>query len=89
MSAPKTVAVLGGGIAGLTAAFSLSRILPRESYRIVLAESQSRLGGWMGSERVPVFDDGGPAALLERGPRSIRPVGYRGRRMIELVRAIS
>lgn len=84
----KSLAVLGGGISGLTAAYTLARTLPRDLYRIVVIEAQSRLGGYVASERVPIYDDAGqrPAmALYEWGPRSIRPVGYRGRRTVELI----
>lgn len=87
MTPARTVAVLGGGITGLTAAFTLARNLPREYYKIVLVDAQNRLGGWISSRRVPVFSDhpDRETALLEGGPRSIRPVGYKGLRTIELV----
>ena len=86
--ARKVVAVLGGGITGLSAAFSLSQRLPPSAYRIVLIEAQRQLGGWMGSERVPVYDTPeSPKALFEAGPRTIRPVGYKGLRTIEMVRS--
>ena len=83
----QTIAVLGGGISGLTAAFTLSRRLPRDQYRIIVAEASSRLGGPGQSERISVLGEDGPRALYEWGPRSIRPVGYKGRRTIELVRS--
>lgn len=87
MAPVRTVAVLGGGITGLSAAFTLARNLPRDSFKIVLVDAQNHLGGWVGSRRVPVFPDRSDSetALLESGPRSIRPVGYRGLRTIELV----
>ena len=83
-SGGKTIAVLGGGITGLTSAFTLSRSLPQDAYRIVLIESQSRLGGHVHSNREP-----STSALYEWGPRSIRPVGYRGLRTIELLHQLS
>ena len=83
-SGGKTIAVLGGGITGLTSAFTLARSLPQDAYRIVLIESQSRLGGHVHSNREP-----STSALYEWGPRSIRPVGYRGLRTIELLHQLS
>lgn len=83
-SGGKTIAVLGGGITGLTSAFTLARSLPQDAYRIVLIESQSRLGGYVQSEREP-----STSALYEWGPRSIRPVGYKGLRTIELLHQLS
>ena len=87
----RTVAVLGGGIAGLSAAFSLSRQLDPQRYKIVVLEAQKRLGGWMHSERVPVHADAksGASALLESGPRSLMPGRYKGLRTLEMVRFIS
>jgi oxygen-dependent protoporphyrinogen oxidase len=64
----KRIAVLGGGITGLTSAFHLANRLPHA--RITLFEKTSRLGGWIDSERVQV--DGGDV-LFEWGPRSLRP----------------
>ena len=91
MAPARTVAVLGGGITGLSAAFTLARNLPRDSHKIVLLDAQNRLGGWIDSRRVPVFPErpNSETALLESGPRSIRPVGYKGLRTIELVRTIN
>lgn len=64
-----TVAIIGGGVAGLTAAHYLAQDLPPRS-KIVLYEADSRVGGWIRSERVPV-DVGGvkTEVLFERGPR--------------------
>lgn len=87
----RTVAVLGGGIAGLSAAFSLSRQLDPQRYKIVVLEAQKRLGGWMHSERVPVHADAksDATALLESGPRSLMPSRYKGLRTLEMVCPIS
>ena len=63
----QTIAVLGGGISGLTAAFTLSRRLPRDQYRIIVAEASSRLGGHVQSERISVLGEDGPRALYEWG----------------------
>lgn len=77
----RNVAVLGGGISGMVASLKLARELP--SHRIVLIEKDIRLGGFVGSEREHI---GQVSPLLELGPRSIRPVGYKGQRTLELVR---
>lgn len=76
--------MLGGGITGLTTALSLARKVP-PTCKIHLIESRSALGGWVNSERVqmPFRADG--TALLEAGPRSLRPKGVAGWRMLELV----
>ncbi|TFY70988.1 hypothetical protein EVG20_g2019 [Dentipellis fragilis] len=71
-SATPHIAILGGGVTGLSAAFHLARLHPNA--RITLLEKQPRLGGWLRSERVEVEDvDGRKASiLLETGPRTFR-----------------
>ncbi|KAL0984974.1 hypothetical protein UPYG_G00151310 [Umbra pygmaea] len=76
-SMQKTVAVLGGGIGGLSACFQLSRS-PQIS-KIVLIEGDSRFGGWLSSTR---REDG---AVFEHGPRGIRPAGAVGRNTLNMV----
>jgi hypothetical protein len=66
----KSIAVLGGGITGLTTAFELSRTVP--GAKITIYETAKRLGGWMDSEIVPV--DGGEV-VFEWGPRTLRHTG--------------
>ncbi|KAL1954217.1 hypothetical protein VTO42DRAFT_1497 [Malbranchea cinnamomea] len=60
------VAVLGGGITGLSTAF---RLAEDPSIDVTLYEKSGRLGGWLRSERIEV--DGG-SVLFEWGPRTIR-----------------
>lgn len=100
---PRTIAVLGGGISGLTSVLNLSRALPQS--RIVLIEREQRLGGWIDSRQrrlrlevdseknasaTPQTTDGGDVSVLfERGPRSIRPSGLSGMVMLDLVSAPS
>lgn len=69
MSLNRHIAVIGGGLTGLSSAFHLSRRFPDAS--ITLFEKHHRLGGWVRSERVDV----GPSQqmVLEAGPRTIRP----------------
>lgn len=78
---PKRVAVIGGGITGLTAAFRLSQ---DPSTNVTLFEKSSRLGGWLQSTYhdldFDVCDEddgrihhvGGPRLLYEYGPRTFR-----------------
>lgn len=63
------VAVIGGGIAGLSAAHRLLTVAPPETVRVTVLEAGSRLGGWVRSESFagrPV--DFGPDSLLVRTP---------------------
>ena len=76
---PQTICVLGGGVTGLSATFYLSRRFP--STRVILLEKQSRLGGWVQSERVYLPNNLG-SVLLEGGPRTVRP---NGNAVLELV----
>ncbi|ESK88544.1 protoporphyrinogen oxidase [Moniliophthora roreri MCA 2997] len=69
----RQIAVLGGGLTGLSSAFHLSRRFPEAS--ITLLEKSPRLGGWVSSERVSVTHPEGHTAevILESGPRTLRP----------------
>ncbi|XP_030637492.1 protoporphyrinogen oxidase [Chanos chanos] len=73
----KTVAVLGGGIGGLSAGYYLSKS-PQVS-KVVLLEGGARCGGWLHSTR---REDG---AVFEHGPRGVRPAGAVGRNTLNLV----
>lgn len=81
---PTSIAVVGGGITGLSSAFHLSRRYPQT--RIHLFEKSKREGGWLKSRRVDVKGYNGEQAnvLLEAGPRTLRP---KSGAVIELVRA--
>ncbi|CAJ1061860.1 protoporphyrinogen oxidase isoform X2 [Xyrichtys novacula] len=72
-----TVAVLGGGIGGLGAAYYLSKC-PQVT-KVIVLESSGRFGGWLWSTRRP---DG---AVFEHGPRGIRPAGAVGRNTLNMV----
>jgi len=71
------VAVLGGGLTGLTTAYYLTLFLP--AAHITVYESSSRLGGWIDTETVEVEVESGPEpsqhkhVFLERGARTIVP----------------
>lgn len=63
------VAVIGGGIAGLSAAHRLLTAAPPETVQVTVLEAGGRLGGWVRSESFagrPV--DFGPDSLLVRTP---------------------
>jgi oxygen-dependent protoporphyrinogen oxidase len=64
---PERIAVLGGGIAGLSSAYFASREFP--NCKITLYESGNETGGWIKSKRVQVP---GGHVLFESGPRTLR-----------------
>lgn len=66
----KRVVIVGGGIAGLSAAYRLQRRAPEVA--ITLIESEARLGGKIMTERVDGFViEGGPDTFLSYKPRGI------------------
>ena len=74
------IAVLGGGISGLAAAWNIARsLVPAQ---VVLFESSDRLGGWLRSEHTP----GG--GVFELGPRSIRSNEAAAMTTLDLVRMV-
>ena len=64
----RNIAIIGGGITGLSTAYYISKDIPHA--KITIFERSDRLGGWLDSERLQV--DGGEI-LFEWGPRSLRP----------------
>ena len=58
------VFVLGGGVSGLTSAWSLARNNP--NLKVVVLESRPTLGGWIRSINSPT------GGIHEIGPRSMR-----------------
>ncbi|KAI7865922.1 hypothetical protein BDF14DRAFT_1952186 [Spinellus fusiger] len=87
-----SVAVLGGGISGLSTAFYLSRSAP--TTKIVVVEAGNRVGGWIRSQRVSpgtyfsiptTLDSKEENVLLEVGPRSLRPVGPGGAVVLDMM----
>ncbi|KAF9187828.1 hypothetical protein BGZ51_001001 [Haplosporangium sp. Z 767] len=86
---PRThIAVLGGGISGLSTAWYLARTAP-SNVSISLFEGGRRTGGWVHSDRVSDPKHPGGSILLERGPRSLRPQGVSGLNTLEMVRTLS
>lgn len=64
------VLVIGGGISGLTAAYSLTRDAPGLDVR--LAEAKSRVGGTLGSETIGGFVfERGPNGFLDNVPEAL------------------
>jgi hypothetical protein len=80
---PRSIAILGGGITGLSAAHYLARELP--TIKITIYDSSDRLGGWLQSRR---FDVGNGNVLFESGPRTLRPNTIPGMATAELVNPI-
>jgi oxygen-dependent protoporphyrinogen oxidase len=82
---PRThIAVLGGGISGLSTAWYLARSAPA-NVSITLLEGSKRTGGWVHSERINDPQHAGGSILLEHGPRSLRPQGVSGLNTLEMV----
>ena len=66
------MAVIGGGLTGLTTAFRLTKEDP--NLKVTLYEASDRLGGWVDTLQTPVTDSsypGRPSLQLERGPRTV------------------
>ncbi len=70
--------MLGGGITGLTAAFTLADTVDASNINITLFETQNRLGGWLNSKSVTAQNYAGEdngTIIFEEGPRTLRPTG--------------
>ncbi|EGG08851.1 uncharacterized protein MELLADRAFT_42777 [Melampsora larici-populina 98AG31] len=75
--------ILGGGLAGLTSAYYLSKGLPAGSQaKITLLERSDRFGGWVHSPNVGRDE----RCVFEGGPRSVRPKGLSGLMTLDLVK---
>ncbi|KAK8169762.1 hypothetical protein IWX90DRAFT_383771 [Phyllosticta citrichinensis] len=80
--AVKSIAVLGGGITGLAAAFFAHRKFPQA--QITLFEASNRLGGVIDSLKVDA--GGGREIICETGPRTLRANAARSVVTVDLVR---
>lgn len=80
----KDLAVLGGGITGLTSAYYLAKNMPNA--KITIYEGSERLGGWLRTKHVDV---GNGNVVFEQGPRTLRPSMPVGLVTLDLVRGTS
>ncbi|KAF4989718.1 hypothetical protein FGRMN_8933 [Fusarium graminum] len=79
------IAVLGGGLTGLTTAYYLAKKLPSTT-KITLYESSDRLGGWIRTDRVPIDLEGKKGTVaFERGSRSLTSLAGNTFRFDDLV----
>ena len=78
------VAVLGGGITGLTSAFYLTQAFP--TAKITIYEASDRFGGWVRSSKLDV---GGKDVYFEHGPRTLRPNNAAALVTLDLVCSVS
>ncbi|KAM0746171.1 Protoporphyrinogen oxidase [Meredithblackwellia eburnea MCA 4105] len=93
LDTPYTLAVVGGGISGLSSVYYFLKALsPAEKLKakVVILEKEQRVGGWCRSVKVPVqgvADD--KSIVFETGPRSIRPSGLQGWLTIQLAQDLN
>ncbi|GAA5918162.1 hypothetical protein JCM1841_005281 [Sporobolomyces salmonicolor] len=93
-----TLAILGGGLSGLSSAVYFLRSLTPEARRrtrVVVLEKEERVGGWCKAVRLKngqqledtahvAEQDQDRLLVFETGPRSIRPTGLQGWLTIEM-----
>eukprot|EP00037_Helgoeca_nana_P010403 m.91545 g.91545 ORF g.91545 m.91545 type:complete len:509 (-) comp20185_c0_seq15:149-1675(-) len=90
MALRKEVVVLGGGISGLTAAWSIVRESALRSFRgssqpcpkITIVEGNQQVGGCIKTHYGP----GG--TVLEQGPHGMRPSGHAGRATLNMLASV-
>ena len=79
------IAVLGGGLTGLTTAYYLAKRLPATA-KITLYEATERLGGWVRTEKFDVDLAGAKGQVsFERGPRTLSSLHSSAWRFDDLV----
>ncbi|KAM7200496.1 hypothetical protein V8F33_003942 [Rhypophila sp. PSN 637] len=71
---PKSIAIIGGGLTGLTTALYMSKYVP--DAKITIYEKSNRLGGWIDTEKVAVKTPDGKEGVVhfERGARLVKGV---------------
>ncbi|KAL2165239.1 hypothetical protein VTH06DRAFT_535 [Thermothelomyces fergusii] len=76
---PQSIAVLGGGLTGLTTAWYLTRFLPEA--RITIYEADKRLGGWIQTDKAEVTTPDGTVGTVhfERAARMVKPQSFPSR----------
>ena len=84
---PNRIAILGGGLTGLTAAYYLALTKDATSNtKITIYEAGARLGGWVRTDKVPVDVDGVKGTVkFERGPRLLSSLATNKSRFDDLV----
>ncbi|KAH9440995.1 hypothetical protein MJO29_015368 [Puccinia striiformis f. sp. tritici] len=91
-SPSRSFGILGGGLAGLTSAYYLSKHLPQSNNprQITVWEKENRFGGWVQSSRIGddnlAEKNGTGSFVFESGPRSVRPKGLAGLISLELIK---
>ncbi|KAI9886371.1 MAG: hypothetical protein M1823_001825 [Watsoniomyces obsoletus] len=79
-----SVAIVGGGITGLVAAYRLLKH-PHWKGNITLYEKSHRLGGWLNTKSVNIGDG---TVVFEQGPRSLRTKGVSAQVTKYLIRTL-
>ncbi|KAI9892454.1 MAG: oxygen-dependent protoporphyrinogen oxidase [Vezdaea aestivalis] len=80
----RDIAIIGGGITGLTAAYKAAKLSPQS--KVTVYEAKSRLGGWICSDYVDIGN--GDKVLFESGPRSLRLSGLQGLFTTQLINEV-
>ncbi|KAJ6459740.1 hypothetical protein C8R47DRAFT_1161833 [Mycena vitilis] len=81
--APRHIAILGGGLTGLSSAFHLSKRFPTSTISIM--DKQKRLGGWATCTERVQLPGGRGSVVLEGGPRTLRPAANSVLELIHLL----
>ncbi|KAK4129532.1 hypothetical protein N657DRAFT_563990 [Parathielavia appendiculata] len=70
---PRNIAVIGGGLTGLTTAWYLTRLLPKA--KITIFDARENLGGWIDTVKHEVETPDGRkgTVLFERAARMVKP----------------
>jgi oxygen-dependent protoporphyrinogen oxidase len=70
---PRSIAVLGGGLTGLTTAWHLTRALP--DAKITIYDKKARMGGWIDTAKVTAKTPDGTEGTVyfEHAARMIKP----------------
>lgn len=79
------VAVIGGGVSGLTFSYYLLRLRP--DLRISIFEKSNSPGGWISTERLKNTTDG-KEIVLEKGPRTLRGVSDGTLLIVDILRQL-
>lgn len=82
--ASNEIAVIGGGITGLSTAFYLTKEIP--DAKVTIYEGSDTLGGWLRSKTVDVADG---TIIFEQGPRTLRPSTVAGILTLDMASIVS